>query len=401
MSIYDLEQREDADELAAMLAESESAAVRTRAAEALGEIVTPDADAVVDELIHAAVDSADERVAAAAVDALDEVGGPALDRLLRRVVDVDRHDAPGLPATAYSAALEHEMPQLRMAAANAVGRSGVEEVLPDLFECLGDGDQRVRRRAVRAAGRVGDDRAVEPLASTARDAAPPVRQEIALALGDIGSPPALDALVPLVRDDDARVRLAAVKSLGNFGCTSAIQPLLEAFGDGVEEIRRAAAYAAVDLLSNAPQGQSHELRTAIVDALSEPQGGAVTDALVELFEDSTVSHQRRNAAWLLGRVSADESTTIATLVSALDDDDELVRRFAATSLAELDPDPVETALIDALDTTFGDGRSMIVFTLGMVGSDAARTRLLELIDEVDDADLQEQTLAALSHLGGV
>lgn len=401
MSIYDLEQSENADELAAMLDRSDSAAVRSRAAEALGEITTPDDDVVVDGLIQAAVDSNDARVAAAAVDALDEIGGAALDRLLSRVVDVDMDGGPGLPDTAYVDALEHEMPELRMAAANAVGRSGVTTALPALLDRLEDDDARVRRRAIRAAGRMGDDRAVEPLAALLDDAAPPLRREIARAFGDIGTPRALDALLPLVRADDNRVRLAAVKALGGFGSQQAIEPLLESFNDDVDEIRKAAAYATVDLLSNAPHAQSHELRTAIVDALSTSHGGVVIEALVELFEESTVPHQRRNAAWLLGRVSSDESVTISTLVAALDDDDELVRRFAATSLAELDPDPVESALLEALDTTFGDGRSMIVFTLGKVGSEAARERLLELLDEVDDVSIQEQTLTALSHLGGV
>lgn len=401
MSIYDLEHSEDADELARMLTQSESAAVRRRAADALGEIATPRDDAVVEALISAAVEGSDYQVTAAAVDALDEIGGPALDRLLARVVDGDSQPDSGLPAATYKQVLDHEMPELRMAAANAVGRAGVTEAVPTLLERIADEDRRVRRRAVRAAGRVGDSRAVERLATTSREASPPVRRETAIALGEIGGPRALDALIPLLRDDDAKVRLAAVKALGGFGSATAIPPLVESFDDRKDEIRRAAAYAAVDILSNAPRERSHELRTAIVDALSEPPDAVVTDALVELFEESTVPHQRRNAAWLLGRVSGEQDVTIQTLVTALDDDDELVRRFAATSLAEIGSDAVEDALLDALDTTFGDGRSMIVFTLGRVGSEDARARLLELLDEVGEAEIQERTLSALSHLGGV
>lgn len=401
MSIYDLEHSEDADELARMLAESESAAVRSRAAEALGDIASPNDDAAVESLVEAAVAGSDDRVTAAAVDALDDVGGTALDRLLARVVDVGRCPDSGLPTETYTEVLDHELPELRMAAANAVGRAGVTEAVPALLARVDDEDRRVRQRVVRAAGRVGDQRAAEPLAAMVGEASPPVRRDIATALGEIGGDGALEALVPLLRDDEAKVRLAAVKSLGGFGRVDAIPPLVDCFDDGREEIRRAAAYATVDLLSNAPHDRSHDLRTTIVEALSDPPDAVVTDALVDLFEESTEPHQRRNAAWLLGRVSGDQAVTIETLVAALDDDDELVRRFAATSLTELDPDAVEDALLDALDTTFGDGRSMIVFTLGSVGSDAARERLLELLDEVEDVNMQEQTLSALSHLGGV
>jgi HEAT repeat protein len=142
------------------------------------------------------------------------------------------------------------------------------------------------------------------------------------------------------------------------------------------------------------------MRSDVVDALSTTHGEVVTAALADLFEESTEAHQRRNAAWLLGRVTDSSGLAIDTLVEALDDDDEMVRQFAATSLAEIGTPTVEEALLEALDTTFGEGRSMILFTLGKVGSERARQRLVRLLDEVDSLETQEQTLSALSRLGG-
>lgn len=400
MSIFNLERTEDAGELRRLLCESESAAVRARAAEALGEVGGDD-DTVVDELIRTVLDDPDDEARASAVDALDGIGSGAFERLLARMGELDHESGDDLPVDVFLDALEHDMPELRMAAANAVGRAEIVEAVPTLVPRLGDEDHRVRLRAVRAAGRLGDERTVGPLLSLADSPHVRMRITVATSLGEIGTDRSLSGLLELREDEEVAVRLAAVGALGEFSDGRPIEALIECFGDEEDEVRRAAVYAAVELLSNALPDRSHEMRTEVVDALSTTHGEVVTNALAELFDESTAAHQRRNAAWLLGRVSDDESTAIETLVDALDDDDEMVRQFAATSLTEIDSPAVEEALLDALETTFGEGRSMILFTLGTVGSEAARERLVELLDELDDVETQEQTLAALSRLGGV
>lgn len=399
MSIFDLERAGDTGELSRLLGDSESPAVRRRAAEALGDVGRDD-DAVAEELIRTAIEDPDESVRAAAVDVLDGIGGDALERLLAETGDrpLDAHDE--LPVDVFVAALDHELPELRMAAANAIGRAEVTEAVPALLARLADEDHRVRLRAVRAAGRVGDARAVDPLVTSTEDPRPRTRRAVATALGEIGVGGGLPALLDLRDDEVLGVRLAAVRALGGLSSPRPIEPLVDCFEDDEDEVRGAAAFAIVELLTNAPPDRSHEMRADVVDALSETHGEAVADALTELFEESSEPHQRQNAAWLLGRVTDGGTAAIETLVDALDDDDEMVRRFAVTSLAEIDSPAVEDALLDALDTTFGEGRSAIVFTLGKIGTDAARERLVLLLDEVDAVETQEQVLAALSRLGG-
>lgn len=399
MSIYHLERTGNAGELSKMLSGSDSAAVRARAAEALGELEEHEGP-VVEKLIHAAVDDPDGSVRASAVDALDGLGGNALERLLARMDGFEPTATDATPVDAFVKALAHEMPELRMAAANAIARAEAVEATPALLARLDDDDPRVRLRVVRATGRVGDVRAVEPLSSLTTDPSPRMRREVATALGEIGEEPALAGLFSLVDDDDRTVRLAAVTALGEFSSSAPIERLVECLDDEDEEIRRAAVYAIVELLSNAPPEQSHEMRLDVVDALSTSHGEVVTASLAELFEESTEPHQRRNATWLLGRVTDSEGLAIDTLVTALDDDDEMVRQFAATSLAEIGTPAVEEALLAALDTTFGEGRSMILFTLGKVGTEESRQRLVRLLDEVDSIEIQEQALSALSRLGG-
>lgn len=399
MSVFNLERTEDARQLCKLVRESESVAVRVRAAEALGGL--QGGDDVVEALVRTALDDSDDDVRASAVDALEGMGSLALERLLARTAGYEIESGDGLPVDAYVEALGHEMPELRMAAANAVGLAGVVEAVPALVPLLRDENRRVRLRAVRAAGRIGDDRVMAALPSLTNDPRVRIRRAVATALGEVGGDPALAGLHQLREDHDVGVRLSAVRALGSFSDGRPIEPLIGCIGDEEEEIRRAAVYSLVELLSNAPPSRSHEMRSVIVDELSITHDDVVVDVLTELFDERTATHQRRNAAWLLGRVSEGGPDAIETLVEALDDEDETVRQFAATSLAEIDSPEVEDALLDALATTFGDGRSMILFTLGTVGTEAARDRLVRLLDDVNDAGTQERVLTALSRLGGV
>ena len=399
MSIYHLERTGNAGELCKLLGGSDSAAVRARAAEALGELEEAD-EHVVEELIRAAVDDPDRSVRASAVDALDSLGGDALERLLARMDGFEPTSTDATPVDAFVEALGHDMPELRMAAANAIARAEAVEATPALLSHLDDTDPRVRLRVVRAFGRVGDARSIEPLSSLATDPSPRMRREVATALGEVGHESALPGLTSLLDDDERAVKLAAVASMGKVSSSAPIERLVECLEEEDEEVRRAAVYAIVELLSNAPPERSHEMRIEVVDALSTSHGEVVSAALADLLEESTEPHQRRNATWLLGRVTDTGGLAIETLVAALDDDDEMVRQFAATSLAEIGTPAVEEALLDALDTTFGEGRSMILFTLGKVGTEDARRRLVRLLDEVESIEIQEQALAALSRLGG-
>lgn len=399
MSIYQLERDGDVDELRKLLEGSDSSAVRGRAANALGEIAVEE-ERGVGVLLRTAVEDDDAHVRAAAIDALDEIGGGALRRLFAELSGVEIHDGDGLPVEVLVDALDDDTPELRMAAANAIAHDGLEQATPALLDHLDDPDARVRLRVVRALGAVGDERAVERLSSPRDNGSTRFRQEVARALGAIGGEPALDALGPLLSDRELKVRRDAVSALGEFHRCRPIEQLVERLDDDEEAIRRAAVYAIVDLLSNAPAGASHELRSEVVEELSTTHDGAVVDALVELFEESTEAHRRRNAAWLIGRVSDREEIAVETLVTALGDDDDTVRQFAATSLTAIDAPGVEDALLEALETTFGEGRKMILFVLGKVGSERARQRLLTLLDEVEDVEIQERTLAALSRLGG-
>lgn len=406
MSLYQLERDGEVQELIRTLRESDNRKVRARAAELLGNF--PDHDDrqdVVNALVGAA-QSGDSRIAAKAVDSLDELGGDAIEQLIADMAGVDFGDdgADWVRAKAFTQALEADVPELRMAAANGLGRLGQSDTVGALANCFEDGDPRVRARAARACGKIGDPRAVEPLESLLRDPKAAVRREAADALGSIGNRQALQALLPLYEDDNERVRRIAVGAFGNFENDRPVDYLIESLTDDASGVRQTAVYSLIELLSNVPTEQSHEIRDTVVEKLSATDDRSVVVPLVEILEESTQPAQRRNTAWLLGRVTGEEERTrvIESLIDALFEDDQMLQQFAATSLAEMGGDDVERRLLAVVEDEDNDPdvRAQAIFTLGKVGSERSRKTLDRIIDGTENETIRKRAFSAISKLGG-
>jgi len=402
MSLYQLEKDGDVDSLLDHLKLSDSPSIRKRAAEILGDVVDDEPQAV-DALVRVAQEDDDEAVRGAAIDALDAIGPDAIERLVAEMAGVDSDGADWVRAEAFVETLSADRPELRMAAANALRGLGDAGALPALVETLGDPNPRVRARAARACGAIGDEAAADALAARLADPVGHVRREAADALAAIGTSRALSPLLDAVDDDNDEVRYAAVMALGGYQGPEAIDPLIEALDDDSDVVRRAAVFSIVELLAAAPTEQSHRIRETVVDRL-ESADRSVVDPLVELLEESQQPRERRNVAWLLGRVAGDEGyeDAVAALIDALDADDGTTAQFAATSLVELGGETVERELLDLLEDAGCSeaAQSKAVFVLGKVGGERARDRLEEMLDRTDDEEVRKQAFAALSKLGG-
>jgi len=408
MSLYELERDGNAQELIRLLRESDNERVKTRAAELLGNFEDHDDQRdVVNALVNAAQSDSDA-ITGAAIDSLDELGDDAITQLIGSMAGVDLEDdaADWVKAKAYMQVLDADVPELRMAAANGLGNLDQADAVPKLAERFEDADPRVRARAARSAGKIGDSRATTPLESVLSDPKAGVRREAADALGNIGNRQALQALLPLYEDDDERVRRIAVGAFGNFGNDRPVDYLIEALSDDSAAVRRTAVYSLIELLSNVPTDQSHEIRDTVVEKLSNTDDRSVVVPLVEILEESTQAAQRRNTAWMLGRVTSQEERdrVIESLVDALGDDDQMLRQFAATSLAELgdDDNMVERRLLKIVqdDGVDPDIRGQAIFTLGKVGSERSRKTLDKLIDETEHDVVRKKAFSAISKLGG-
>ena len=402
-SLFELEKTGDVDQITSLLTDSNSEPVRRRAAEILGDVDTPDEE-VVGPLVTAAQQDDSDDVRAAAIDALDQ--RHAVEELVAALTgdEIPTDGAEWARAEALVETLSADRPELRMASANALGRLGNRAGTEALVRRLGDPDQRVRARAARALGRIGDPRAVPALRKRLDDESVEVRREAADSLGRIGGEEALAALVDLLDDDSETVRRIAASSLGNFGSAKPIDALISLLSDENEAVRRASVFSLIEILSNAPGQQSHKLRETMVEKLSANDHRSVVTSLVDILEQGNQHHQRRNAAWLLGRVTGENNreAAIEALASVLDDDDGMTAQFAATSIANVGGEVAEDALLSVLDDpeTSSDARAKAAFTLGKVGGERARDRLDSLIDQTDDEEVRKRAFSALSKLGG-
>lgn len=399
-SLYSLEHDRDVDTLVELLRSSTNPTIRKRAAEILGDL-DETAEAGIDPLVTAVSDE-DGRVRAAAIDALTKQD--AVDALLRSLGrEVPESGADWARAEAFVRDLESREPELRMAAVNVLGRLGSSGAARPLVARLDDPDVRVRQRAARALGQIGEPAVAGALAACLHDEPIPVRREAAEALGRLGGPEALDGLLSAVDDDSETMRRVVASSLGGFASTKPVDALVGLLTDESDLVRQAAVFSLISVLSNVPPDRSHELREAIVARMSARDDPSVVASLVEILEEGSQLHQRRNATWMLGRVVGERSTGLAVdaLVTALGDDDDLIAQFAATGLGNLGGPTVEQALLDVLDESGDeDAVAMAAFTLGRVGGRRSRERLERLVDRTESETIRRRAFAALSKLGG-
>ena len=401
MSLYDLARSGDVDGLEEMLLESDSPAVRKRACELLGEIATTEEMDAIETLVSVAVTDESGAVKAAAVDGLDEIGAEAVEQLLVEITGkkIDQ-GADWAVAKRFAKALSSEIPELRMAAAAALGKLGDESGINSLKSALSDTDPRVRQRVCMALGEINHPSAVPALIDRLGDPNGQVRHEAAISLSAIGTDQALAALKNMMDADNTAIRRIAASALGEAGTADVVEPLAAALNDPDEGVRSASIYSIIELLSNVDTQKSHSIRDRIV---TELQGAddATVQPIVEILEESSQQRQRRNAAWFLGRVVDEPNReTVNALVDALTSDDTQTAQFAATSLAEMGGELVEEELLELVKGDApDDARAQGVFILGKVGGERSRD-VVENLTEDDSKQVRKRAFSAISKLKG-
>ncbi len=402
MSLYHLARDGDAEGMRELLLESESPAVRARAAKLLGQTVDSTDSESVETLVSASVTDDEEDVRAAAVEGLDEIGSEAVEQLLVKITGSKvREGADWATAKKFANALGSDIPELRMAAASALGQLGEASAVPNLAKALEDENPNVRVRACAALAQLDHPKAVPALISRLSDPHGKVRREAAVALASIGTDQALAALLDMLDDSSTSIRRIAAASLGEAGTVRAVQPLTNALNDESSAVRSAAVFSIIELLSNAPTQQSHQIRDTVVSELKGADSATIKP-LVEILDESSQRRQRRNAAWFLGRVVADADPHIVeVLVTALESDDNSTAQFAATSLSEIGGELVEDELLEFVTDTSNDdeARAKAVFVLGQVGGQRSADKIQQLTED-DSKEVRKRAFAAVSKFRG-
>jgi HEAT repeat protein len=226
--------------------------VRAGAAHALGDVDDEAALPRAIAALEAALRDPHPDVRAAAALALGALGDP--DR------DGEAGDRPAIPVAALITGLDDGVPIARQACAIALGRLRAVEAFEPLARQLGSGAPDARFQAVTSLAEIDPDRAFDLLLPALADADGEVAGAAAQALGAIGDPRAIDGLARLLEHARPATRFETAFALAELGDARAV-PALVPFLDDKE-----LAWSAVDGLERAGGAEAATALAALLDA---------------------------------------------------------------------------------------------------------------------------------------
>lgn len=318
-------------------------------------------------------------------------------------------------------ALEDEDPQVRSAAALALGKLEEEECLEPLLGALRDRDPEVIKAAILALKKIPAEKTIPALTPLVRHADAGVRGYAAQALASAGwrpdssedeiwfmvalghfaqaaahGPTALPALEAALNAATSSSGVRVIEALGQLGDARAVRPLLQA----LRSPEPAVCVAAIDTLSRLGDVQAIEplipmlrhknarVRCTAVEALGRFRAAVAADSIRGLLKDS-VWEVRREAAESLGRLNDREA--VVPLAEVLQDGDADVREAAAISLGSLRDRRAIGPLVLALKDPTSGVRRMTAAALSRIdtnwsSSPEARAAIEELRSALQDND---------------
>jgi HEAT repeat protein len=242
------------------------------------------------------------------------------------------------------ASLQDKVSDVRAAAVEVLGQSGMPDVVTPVLARLVDCDEVIRERAAESLARLPLDVAVLPrLIAALQDELSTVRQQAVAAISRLGPSAeiALPALLPLLRDSHRAVRVEVILALGSIASANSLEQLLSLLAASGEE-GEAAARALANFGRRTPL-----VENALLDILRRPEVDGWRNAvhalgqlgsmagLEELERSSRTGNlgMRRRCVRALAWFPADKSAPL--LEQFLRDSNVRLRRVAAASLGRL------------------------------------------------------------------
>ena len=259
---------------------------------------------------------------------------------------------------------------VRDTAAKSLQLFGESAVNP-LIEALDHTSESVRLYAMQTLQEIGDPRAIEPLSSLLTHEKPQMRKAAIEALCKFDNGAQLSGVfIPLLRDVDAAVRETAVIALGDCHDPQAIDTLVEVL-----------------------HGDEQVLKGKAVMALGTIGDKRAMKPLITAYEKGTVRADIVMKA--LGQLRDGQSAPV--ILSALDNDNQLVWQAASDALNELDEKAVNP-LIEALSHEKPRVRAKAALALGKIG-DARAVEALSVLFHDEDSDVRTEAATALGTIG--
>jgi HEAT repeat protein len=362
-----LSQEQAALNILLSLLKDESSVVRSRAAEALGQLGNA-SDAVVNGLLSLLNDE-DSKVRYDAAALLGQLGN-ASDAVVNGLLGL----------------LNDEEWSVRYGAAASLGQLGnaSDAVINGLLGLLNDELRLIRHHAAELLGKLGNTSdAVVNLLGLLNDEDSVLRTSAAELLGQLGnaSNAVVNGLLGLLNDENSGVRHSAAASLWRLGNASdvVVNCLLSLLNDE-DSVLRSRAAASLWRLGNASD--------------------AVVNCFLGLLKDED-SVLRTSAAESLGQVGNASDVVVNGLLGLLNDEDLNVPYCAAESLGKLGnaSDAVVNGLLSLLNDESSSVCSRAAASLVQLGnaSDAVMNGLLSLLND-EDSVLRSRAAASLGQL---
>jgi hypothetical protein len=184
------------------------------------------------------------------ISALARICGPAeVDHLIQELDDLDDADLQD-----DAGDIGDEYWRLRIAYSQALAEIGGPAV-ESLLRALGSENPQTRAHAARALGRIGEQRAFSPIvALLAVEGDDTIRMRLMEALGELRDERAVAVLLPYLKGEEQRnrgwiIRIAA-NALGNIGSESVIEPLAEVLANDPDWFARLGAAEGLGKIRN-------------------------------------------------------------------------------------------------------------------------------------------------------
>jgi HEAT repeat protein len=258
-----------------------------------------------------------------------------------------------------------------------LGQSG-PLAIPPLFQSLQEGNDLlwntsdVRSGAAEALGQIGDAQAVPSLLRALHDRDRDVRCSVVEALGRIGDVHAVPALLQALNDSNMNIVWKTIEALGQIGNAQAISGLVQALGDWRSPVPGKAAEALVKI------------------------GPPAVPSLVQALQNRD-NNVRRIAADTLGQIGVAQA--VPGLIQALQDSDKLVCISAAKALGQIEGDAQALPnLIEALQDMGWLVRFGAVEALGQIEVLQAIPHLLRTLQD-ENPYVRRRTVEVLGQIG--
>lgn len=291
---------------------------------------------------------ADERLSGAALAALKSFGREALADITSRYTSLDESGRSALciliAECGYTGfndtvqeALQDQSPQVREAAAAAVGKLGLITSIPALITLIDDTEARVYAAAVvslRSLIMIDRSAIIAEVDHFCASKQTHHRKAAALLLASLGE---LDRLLLLVKDEEPQVRKAAVTALGAYSVDKSAPMLVLALADEDPDVRIAVADAlgnlhdasTLDALEQAVHDEDIWVQSSLLKAIAKI-GPARALSLIKKIHTEAEGLLMINSLKILEEIGGSEAESIIRY--ALQSGDPDIARQAAKSL---------------------------------------------------------------------